>query len=210
MIWLEALANTRVYHHSPPVGSTKESPICSLGTHDPSISIQLRNSVIEFFSGSSFKFPQVIGHDENVRNRRLPEKEMKMLLREIRKRVYPPTQKLSRVAKMAPNGPHLLVFTSLCGSLLQWIGLNCVTNKILWKWSVTVKARSWKNRDFNIVSLLFLTTCSEGGLLLGYPSSTKRDSIQDTETSCLVREPSWKWIFLLQPSLQVMQPQPTS
>jgi len=37
-----------------------------------------------------------------------PEKEMKMLLREIRKRLYPHTQKLSRVTKMALNGPHLL------------------------------------------------------------------------------------------------------
>ena len=49
----------------------------------------------------------MIGHYKMLAIKDCPEKEMKVLLREIRKRLYPPTQ-LSRVAKMAPKGPHLL------------------------------------------------------------------------------------------------------
>lgn len=49
---------------------------------------------------------------------------------------------VSQASRTVPSDPYLLVLTPLCSLLPQWLGLTCVTNRILWKGrSVTSKDR---------------------------------------------------------------------
>lgn len=87
-------------------------------------------------------------------------------------------------------------YKDLSGPLLHWMGLTCVTSRILWKgWCVTSEARSWKTSQIPLLFLELVTWGKPDTIFQGLSCSCREKTTwQGTDASC--QQPARNWDLL--------------